>query len=103
MRTVEIHECEVCGYISNDSGEVEKCENQGNRHKFNIDDRIEHPFALGSEKEKVVRSEVVEIRFERRTHKVSYGVIVDPKDLTDYHFENDVFYVDEDKVIGFAK
>lgn len=103
MRTVEIHECEVCGLVSNDSVEVKRCESQGNHHKFNVGDRVRHPFKFGLEKEKVVRSRITEVIFELRTHNVSYGVIIDPSDLFDYHFENDIFYVGEDKIIGFAE
>jgi len=102
MRTIKIYECEVCGYVSNDSSEVEKCENQGNHHKFSVKNHIRHIFSV-EEEGRVVQSMIVEISLEQRTHKVSYGVIIDPSDLTDYHFENDVFHVDEDKVIGLAK
>lgn len=67
------YECEFCGFHSQNKEEVEKCEAQGVKSKFSVDEEVE--YALDNEKKQWGKVVVSAILFKERTHEIHCYVI----------------------------
>ena len=64
------YECQFCGFRSQNKEEVERCEAQGVKSKFSVDEEVEYLSKFDKGKEQWVRATIVAVHFEERTHKI---------------------------------
>ena len=75
MKTITIFVCEICGNKLEDKKEIERCEKQGNEHKFNTGQEVEFLWAPEGIK-RWMKAKVERTKFENGTHSPVYELRV---------------------------